>query len=506
MPPLQAAGTRARAGRQPSSHPQTLWTNRKAEILHILNISAQKPDSTGSGVYLNEMVRAMVRAGHDVAVIAGIGPADAPALPEGTLFRPVRFETPELPFCVCGMSDEMPYASTRYRDMTPAMVGQFERAFAAAMREVDEAFQPDLVLCHHLYLVTAIARETLPHRRVAAISHSTDLRQMRSHGLERERIARGIRGLNAVLSLHTKQRRLISEVYGIEEERIGIVGTGYNAQVFRMAEDEESERGNDGRVASEAARTVASDPAVCVAIAASDLADNPDAGVASTASAAADALVTNNATTASAAASCSPADDDTPTASTQELTRTGLVYAGKISIAKGVESLVAALELVRADTPLPVRLAGGSGAPEEYTRIVELAAQSPHDVQLLGKLTQPELAHTYHASDVFVLASFYEGLPLVVIEALACGCKVVVTDLPGIRPWLDANLPGAPIFYVTPPHMIAVDAPDPADLPAFEQRLAHAIERALAAPPAHCDTTALSWDNLAKRAIELAMA
>ena len=90
------------------------------------------------------------------------------------------------------------------------------------------------------------------------------------------------------------------------------------------------------------------------------------------------------------------------------------------------------------------------------------------------------------------------------IEALACGCKVVVTDLPGIRPWLEANLPGAPALYVAPPRMIAVDTPDATDLPAFEERLARTIELALAVPSAPCDTTALSWDKLAARAITLA--
>ena len=35
-------------------------------------------------------------------------------------------------------------------------------------------------------------------------------------------------------------------------------------------------------------------------------------------------------------------------------------------------------------------------------------------------------------STVCVLPSFYEGLPLVLVEALACGCRLVATDLPGV--------------------------------------------------------------------------
>ena len=114
---------------------------------------------------------------------------------------------------------------------------------------------------------------------------------------------------------------------------------------------------------------------------------------------------------------------------------------------------------------------------------------------------QTALSDAYRASDVFVLPSFYEGLPLVVVEALACGCKVVVTDLPGIRPWLKANLPGAPVWYVEPPAMQNVDEPEPDALPAFERRLAAALAEALSAPWTFCDATGLSWDALARRAL-----
>lgn len=105
--------------------------------LRILNISAQKPDGTGSGTFLAQNVAAQVAAGHLTAVVCGIDDGDATdALPAQTLVFPVRFNTSELPFHVCGMSDEMPYAATRYRDLTPQMVGQFESAFAARLDRV----------------------------------------------------------------------------------------------------------------------------------------------------------------------------------------------------------------------------------------------------------------------------------------------------------------------------------------------------------------------------------
>lgn len=110
---------------------------------------------------------------------------------------------------------------------------------------------------------------------------------------------------------------------------------------------------------------------------------------------------------------------------------------------------------------------------------------------------------TYRTSDVFVLPSFYEGLPLVGIEALACGAKVVMTALPGVREGMESLLPGNPMRWVEPPTMLAVDTPDAASLPAFERRLARAITAAVRSSQAPFDVTHASWDMVVSRQLGL---
>ena len=99
------------------------------ENMRILSITAQKPSSTGSGVYLTEVVKALAAEGHQQAVVAGITSEDHPEFPENTAFYPVYYGTEELPFPVAGMSDEMPYTSTRYCDFTEPMTQKFKNAF-----------------------------------------------------------------------------------------------------------------------------------------------------------------------------------------------------------------------------------------------------------------------------------------------------------------------------------------------------------------------------------------
>ena len=120
-----------------------------------------------------------------------------------------------------------------------------------------------------------------------------------------------------------------------------------------------------------------------------------------------------------------------------------------------------------------------------------------------GQPAQDELIAAYQRANVFVLPSFYEGLPLVIVEAMACGCTVVCTDLPGIQEWISSQLPDAPVTYVSPPAMLDDDTPNPDALPAFEQELAWALAAALKQPTPQCDTSPLSWDAVCERIVSL---
>lgn len=397
--------------------------------MRILNISAQKPDSTGSGTYLAETVAAQVAAGHTTAVICGVDVADGWDLPDETSVYPVRFQTEELPFNVVGMSDEMPYPSTRYRDMTPEMVAQFKAAFTRTIKQADAEFKPDVVICHHLYLVTSIAREVLSERCVVGLSHATDLRQMANHDLEHDYIVEQIAALDGIYALHDAQRPDIAQTYCVDADRVEVVGTGYNQALFNT----------DG---------LRTEP-------------NHEAPL-------------------------------------------RLLYVGKIWRAKGVMELIEAYGVL-ADTYTPdeitLELVGAVGSSEEWEHAQQLAESCPLPVEFLGKKTPTELAEFYRRADIFVLPSYYEGLPLVVVEALACGCAVIVTDLPGLRPWIEAQIPDAPVLYLKPPRMRSLDVPAPEEVPAFKAAITQALREACAAClrgdyVRACDTHRVTWEGV----------
>lgn len=202
--------------------------------MRILSITAQKPHSTGSGVYLTGLVKGFAALGHEQAVVAGVYKEDEIHFPEGTRFYPVYYRTESLPFPIAGMSDEMPYESTIYSQMTEDMVDAFKQAFLEKTREAVECFRPDLILCHHLYLLTAVVREAFPQYKTAAICHGTGLRQIKKNSLEREYILAHIKELHKVFCLHREQREEISRIYGVPGERLEVIGSGFDDSIFRF--------------------------------------------------------------------------------------------------------------------------------------------------------------------------------------------------------------------------------------------------------------------------------
>ncbi|GGH14839.1 glycosyltransferase [Mucilaginibacter phyllosphaerae] len=106
-----------------------------------------------------------------------------------------------------------------------------------------------------------------------------------------------------------------------------------------------------------------------------------------------------------------------------------IMGVGRISKVKDFGTLLKALAELKKNTPAKLIILGDiTTNPSEYEKLQglvnELGLQA--DVSFPGFVANP-FAYLSKA-DVFVLSSLYEGMPGVLIQALACGCQCVSTD------------------------------------------------------------------------------
>lgn len=361
-------------------------------ILHLLN---QHPESTGSGYYLRHVIARAAAHGHTNCLVAGLTgnmEIDLEGV-EADHCHFVRFEVGKLDFTIPGMSDIMPYPSSRFCDLTDEQLDTLEAMFAQTLHQAVGSFSPDLIHSHHLWLATAVARKMFPDHPLVTSCHSTDLRQIIQCPHLHERVIEPCRALDHIFALSHAQKENIRQLINPPDEKIAVVGAGFDPNVFKMKDKK-------------------SPPPV------------------------------------------------------------ELLYAGKLSFAKGVDRLLEVFTTMDTSN-LHLHLAG-SGSGKDKERCLQLAAKLPDKITVHGAIDQPRLAELMGRCHIFILPSWYEGLPLVLLEAISCGCRVITTELSGCRELL-GHADDDHVRFLPLPSMRSVDTPANRDLPLFDSRLQAAI-------------------------------
>ena len=382
----------------------------QARVLHTLS---QRPSLTGSGVTLDAIAREAAAAGWMQHALIGVPAGDSSSVDGlgGKEISRLEFKSENgspdasLDFNVPGMSDVMPYPSTRFSRMTGQQLEAYRSAWSSALSPIIDEFKPDIIHAHHAWILSSMLKDLAPDIPVVVHGHGTALRQLNQCPHLAEAIRAGCRRNDLFAVLHEEHARLYREEYGLAEEQVAVVGAGYREDLFHR------EKAPMDRGAS-------------------------------------------------------------------------ILYAGKLSESKGLSALLDAFEILREDLPgVKLQIAGG-GAGEESERILARMETFGEDIIYHGMVSQFELAGLMRQCSVFALPSFFEGLPLVLIEALACGCRPVCTDLPEVRSGILPHLPE--VLYTVPlPAMETIDRPLREELPVFAQNLSQMLHRALGDPPPH---------------------
>lgn len=121
-----------------------------------------------------------------------------------------------------------------------------------------------------------------------------------------------------------------------------------------------------------------------------------------------------------------------------------VLFLSRIHERKGADLLVAAFSRLKRTVDFPVKLVV-AGPDEGYSRTLRSLAKElevENDVVFPGLLHEREKLGAYVDADVFVLPSKdrYESFGNVVLEALACGTPVIVTNNCGVSEWISPDV------------------------------------------------------------------
>ena len=429
--------------------------------MKILHLISQAPDFTGSGKYIQAMIRCAKAKGHENFLVAGVQDRFVmdPELIPSHRCRFVRFKGEDLPYPLPGMSDAMPYENTIFSQMSCDALAAYESVFKTTIEEAVEVFQPDIIHSHHLWLVTVMACDVAPNIPIVTTCHGTCLRQYTLCPEIRPKVGGACRRICRVIALSEFQKREIEAVHDIASDQIDVIPGGYDDTIFFLPDVNPNwspgNSANPGNPGSPGNSSSSENPGISW----KDRAFGSGKGRAFRE----DAVETV----------------DETKAKTSER-RVEILYAGKLCRAKGVPWLLQALGRVDAHRyPWRLHLAG-SGTGEEKARCLRLAEGLGSNVVVHGPLSHTDLGALMRQCHLFVLPSFFEGLPLVLMEALACGCRVLTTALPGTREVLGQKTetdPGHLVTLIELPPLETVDRPFDKDLPLLEEQLSAALEQ-----------------------------
>ena len=368
--------------------------------MRVLYLLSQHPGNTGSGVYLKWITKQAIKNNLDIKVLIGINKGfdyrkELPHIEEENIY-PVTF-----PFLIPGMSDVMPYKSSKFKELSPEQLKIYKNNFTEKLKLIKKQFSPDIIHSNHLWILSSLARRIFPDTPLIVSCHGTELRQKEFCPYISNDIENNLKKLDLIIALTEHQKQEIVNWLNINENKIVVLGGAYPDDIFYCKIKNFTEN------------------------------------------------VYN------------------------------ICYAGKISYAKGVPYLILAFEKLKRYNNLHINLLLAGGYESEEGMKIKSSVKNKN-IKFLGNLNQVELAELFRNSNLFILPSFFEGLPLVVLEALACGCEVIVTEHQNIKNWFDEDfLKLNCLKFIPLPKLKNVDEINEKEINKFVENIKEQLEKSI---------------------------
>ena len=143
---------------------------------------------------------------------------------------------------------------------------------------------------------------------------------------------------------------------------------------------------------------------------------------------------------------------------------------GRLVPQKGIDQMLRATSIILQQHPTATLVLAGDGPLEHELRAMADGLGIAQRVRFLGQ--RRDVARLLKIFDLYLLTSNFEGLPIALLEALACGCPIVSADVGGVSSVVHPGVNGELVPPVQPEMFAATVTKllgDPARLSTYRQ-------------------------------------
>jgi colanic acid/amylovoran biosynthesis glycosyltransferase len=130
-----------------------------------------------------------------------------------------------------------------------------------------------------------------------------------------------------------------------------------------------------------------------------------------------------------------------------------ILFVGRLASVKGLPHLLKAIARVRGNFSDVELTIAGDGPDRALLEAMANSLKLGSAVRFLGYQSQAQVRELLSQTDLFAMSSFAEGVPVVLMEAMAAGVAVVATNVAGIPELVEEGVSG---YLVSPGDEIAL--------------------------------------------------
>jgi glycosyltransferase involved in cell wall biosynthesis len=192
-------------------------------------------EGAGTGIYVDNLAKSLAQKGHEVRVLCSAHyPPNEEYPVDAVLFSNSENEKSDLDFDFPVFASHPLSKGARFGEL-----GQHQReAYAQTFRKkIDKAisqFDPDIIHVHHGWVIASILAEfDTPY---VITLHGTEYNAFNNFKEYQGMTLRGLHGAQIIMALTEQERQQAISAYGIEPEKIVIIRSGTNTDMFKPIE------------------------------------------------------------------------------------------------------------------------------------------------------------------------------------------------------------------------------------------------------------------------------